>query len=125
MVQFGISGDPALNAVWQKARIPPDPVKETNNRGYITYAMAGTPDSRTTQVFINFRSNAFLDKDGFAPFGQVISGMDVVDKLYSGYGEGAPSGKGPAQGRIQAEGNAYLTKEFPNLSYIKKATIAP
>jgi peptidyl-prolyl cis-trans isomerase A (cyclophilin A) len=123
MVQFGIHADPAVSAVWRNARIAVDPVKESNRRGYITYAMAGSPDTRTTQVFINFRDNAFLDKDGFAPFGRVVSGMDVVDKLYSGYGEGAPSGKGPEQGRIQMEGNAYLTKSFPNLDYIKKAAI--
>jgi peptidyl-prolyl cis-trans isomerase A (cyclophilin A) len=123
MVQFGIHGDPAVSAVWRNARIPVDPVVESNRRGYITYAMAGSPDTRTTQVFINFRDNAGLDKQGFAPFGQVISGMDVVDKLYAGYGEGAPSGKGPNQGQIQAEGNAFLMKSFPNLSYVKKATI--
>jgi peptidyl-prolyl cis-trans isomerase A (cyclophilin A) len=127
MVQFGISGDPALNKVWQAARIPRDPVKQSNKRGYITYAMQGGPqgaDTRTTQVFINFGDNAAsLDAQGFAPFGQVTSGMDVVNKIYSGYGEGAPSGNGPEQGRIQAEGNAYLTKDFPKLDYIKKATI--
>ena len=123
MVQFGIHADPAVSAVWRNARIPVDPVVESNRRGYITYAMAGSPDTRTTQVFINFRDNAGLDKQGFAPFGQVISGMDVVDKLYAGYGEGAPSGKGPNQGQIQAEGNAFLIKSFPNLSYVKKATV--
>ena len=125
MVQFGISGDPALNKVWQGARIGVDPVKESNLRGFITYAMAGTPDSRTTQVFINFRDNPGLDRQGFAPFGQVTKGMDVVDKLYAAYGEGAPSGGGPSQGRLQAEGNAYLMKEFPKLDYIKKASILP
>ena len=125
MVQFGINGDPALNKIWQGARIGVDPVKESNLRGYITYAMAGTPDSRTTQVFINFRDNAGLDRQGFAPFGQVSKGMDVVDKLFAGYGEGAPSGQGPNQGRVQAEGNAYLMKEFPKLDYIKKASILP
>jgi len=127
MVQFGISGDPALNKVWQPARIPRDPVKQSNKRGYLTYAMQGGqqgPDTRTTQVFINFGDNAAsLDAQGFAPFGQVTRGMEVVDKIYSGYGEGAPSGKGPEQGRIQAEGNAYLTKDFSKLDYIKKATI--
>jgi peptidyl-prolyl cis-trans isomerase A (cyclophilin A) len=123
MVQFGIHADPAVSAVWRNARIPVDPVKETNRRGTITYAMSGSPDTRTTQVFINFQNNAGLDRQGFAPFGEVISGMDVVDKLYADYGEGAPSGKGPEQGRIQMEGNAYLNKSFPNLSYIKKATI--
>jgi cyclophilin family peptidyl-prolyl cis-trans isomerase len=126
MVQFGISGDPALNSVWQPARIPRDPVKQSNTRGFLTYAMQGGPqgpDTRTTQVFINFGNNAALDAQGFAPFGRVTKGMEVVDKIYSGYGEGAPSGKGPEQGRVQAEGNAYLTKDFPKLDYIKKATI--
>jgi peptidyl-prolyl cis-trans isomerase A (cyclophilin A) len=126
MVQFGINGDPALNSVWQPARIPRDPVKQSNTRGFMTYAMQGGPqgpDTRTTQVFINFGDNSGLDGQGFAPFGRVIKGMEIVDKIYSGYGEGAPSGKGPEQGRVQAEGNAYLTKDFPKLDYIKKATI--
>jgi peptidyl-prolyl cis-trans isomerase A (cyclophilin A) len=123
MVQFGISGDPALNAVWRNARIGVDPVKQRNMRGYITYAMGGSPDTRTTQVFINFRDNSNLDAQGFAPFGQVTTGMEVVDKIYQGYGEGAPRGDGPDQGRIQAEGNAYLMKSFAKLDYVKKATI--
>jgi len=126
MVQFGISGDPSLNTVWREARIPRDPVKESNKRGYVTFAMQGGatgPDTRTTQVFINFGDNSQLDGSGFAPFGRVTQGMDIVDKIYSGYGEGAPSGKGPDQGRLQAEGNAYLTKDFPKMDYIKKATI--
>jgi peptidyl-prolyl cis-trans isomerase A (cyclophilin A) len=122
MVQFGINGDPALNRVWQAARIPDDAVKGSNTRGTITFATAG-PNTRTTQVFINFGTNASLDSQGFAPFGKVTSGMEVVDKIYGGYGEGAPSGKGPDQGRTQAEGNAYLTKTFPKLDYIKTATI--
>ena len=123
MVQFGINGDPAVSAAWRNARIPVDQAKESNKRGFITYAMGGTPDTRTTQVFINFQNNSSLDGQGFAPFGEVVSGMAVVDKIYSGYGEGAPRGKGPDQGRIQTEGNAYLTKDFSNLDYIKKATI--
>ena len=122
MIQFGINGNPNLAALWRSAMIQDDPVKESNRRGYITYAMAG-PNTRTTQVFINFQNNSGLDGQGFAPFGKVTSGMDVVDKLYSGYGEGAPSGKGPAQGRIQMEGNAYLKKAFPRLDYIEQATI--
>jgi peptidyl-prolyl cis-trans isomerase A (cyclophilin A) len=122
-VQFRINGDPAVSAVWRGARIPPDPVKQSNKRGYITYAMGASPDTRTTQVFINFADNGSLDKMGFAPFGQVVSGMDVVDKIYSEYGEGAPRGRGPDQGRVQMEGNAYLTKDFPKLDYIKTATI--
>jgi peptidyl-prolyl cis-trans isomerase A (cyclophilin A) len=123
MVQFGIHADPAVSAAWRNARIGVDPVKESNKPMYITYAMGGTPDTRTTQVFINFGNNAQLDKMGFAPFGRVIEGQDVVNKIFTGYGEGAPRGKGPEQGRIQSEGNAYLNKEFPKLDYIKKATI--
>ncbi len=124
MVQFGIHGDPAVSAVWRSARIGVDPVKQNNKPMFITYAMGGTPDSRTTQVFINFRDNgASLDKLGFAPFGEVIVGKDVVNKIYTGYGEGAPRGNGPDQGRLQAEGNAFLKKDFPKLDYINKATI--
>jgi len=123
MAQFGINGDPALNSVWSVSRIPDDPVQESNKRGFVTFAMGG-PDTRTTQIFINYNDrNMGLDDQGFSPFGKVIEGMEVVDKFSSEYGEGAPQGKGPAQGRIQAEGNAYLTKDFPNLDYIKTATI--
>jgi peptidyl-prolyl cis-trans isomerase A (cyclophilin A) len=122
MVQFGIHGDPAISSAWRSARITDDPVKGTNSPMTITFATGG-PNTRTTQVFINFGNNAALDKQGFAPFGKVIEGEDVVRKIFSGYGEGAPRGKGPEQGRIQAEGNAYLTKEFPKMDYIKSATI--
>ena len=122
MVQFGINGDPKVSAPWQTARINDDPVKQSNKRGFITFATSGA-NSRTSQVFINFADNARLDQSGFSPFGQVTSGMNIVDALYSGYGEGAPNGRGPDQGKIQREGNAYLTKDFPNLDYVKKATI--
>ena len=122
MVQFGINGDPRIAASWRDANIKDDPVKQSNQRGHITFATAG-PDTRTTQVFINFGDNRGLDSQGFAPFGKVISGMNVVDALYAGYGEGAPRGRGPDQGRIQREGNAYLKKSFARLDYIKQATI--
>jgi peptidyl-prolyl cis-trans isomerase A (cyclophilin A) len=122
MVQFGINGDPKLSSVWREARIKDDPVKQSNSRGFITFATAG-PNTRTTQVFINFADNSALDNQGFAPFGKVVSGMNAVDTLYAEYGEGAPSGRGPAQERIQREGNAYLAGSFANLDYIKKATI--
>jgi peptidyl-prolyl cis-trans isomerase A (cyclophilin A) len=123
MAQFGIHGEPALNGVWHDARIPDDPVQQSNKRGYVTFATAG-PNTRTTQVFINFADrNARLDGQGFAPFGKVVEGMEVVDKLFSGYGEAAPQGHGPDQGRIQKEGNAYLTKFFPKLDYVKQASI--
>jgi len=122
MVQFGINGDPSLSAKWREARIPDDKVAQSNKRGFITYAMAG-PNTRTSQVFINFGDNAALDSQGFAPFGQVIQGMDVIDKINAEYGEGAPRGRGPDQGRLQMEGNAYLNKDFPRMDFIKKATI--
>jgi peptidyl-prolyl cis-trans isomerase A (cyclophilin A) len=123
MAQIGIQGTPAIDAPWINARIKDDPVKESNKRGFVSFATGG-PNTRTTQFFINYRDNSNLDKMGFAPFGEVVKGMDVVDQLYNGYGEGAPQGKGPQQGRIHAEGNAYLNKEFPKLDYIKTATIA-
>ena len=122
MVQFGIHGDPKVSAVWRGAQIKDDPVKESNKRGYITYATAG-PNTRTTQLFINFANNSPLDGQGFAPFGQVTKGMDVVDTIYNGYGEGAPSGNGPEQGKIHMQGNSYLEQSFPKLDYIKSATI--
>jgi peptidyl-prolyl cis-trans isomerase A (cyclophilin A) len=122
MVQFGINGEPTVMAQWREKPVKDDPVKQSNKRGMITFAMAG-PNTRTSQVFINFNDNTNLDGMGFAPFGRVISGMDVVDKLNPEYGEGAPRGRGPDQSRMQREGNAYLVKEFGRLDYIKKATI--
>ena len=124
MCQFGINGDPAVSAKWRTANIADDPVKGSNTRGTITFATAG-PNTRTTQLFINFGDNAMLDRQGFSPFGKVAEGMDVVDKINGEYGEGAPGGRGPNQGRVQMEGNAFLKKEFPNLDYIKSATIVP
>ena len=124
MCQFGIHADPKVAAAWREARIIDDPVKGSNTRGAITFATAG-PNTRTTQLFINLVDNARLDGMGFSPFGKVTEGMDVVDKIYSGYGEGAPRGNGPDQGRIQQEGNAYLKKDFPKLDYIKSASILP
>jgi peptidyl-prolyl cis-trans isomerase A (cyclophilin A) len=122
MVQFGINGDPAANMAWRQASIPDDPVTQSNKRGMVTYAMAG-PDTRTTQLFINFKDNTSLDGQGFAPFGSVVLGLSVVDSLYSGYGEGAPSGMGPEQGRAQAEGNAYLRASFPKMDFVKTARL--
>jgi len=123
MAQFGIHGTPAVQSAWRAASLKDDPVRQSNKRGTVTFATAG-PNTRTTQFFINFGDNTGLDKQGFAPFGEVVSGMGVVDKINAEYGEGAPRGKGPDQGRLQSEGNAYLNKEFPKLDYIKSATIA-
>ena len=122
MVQFGINGDPGVMARWRTAQIGDDPVTQSNKRGTVTFAMAG-PNTRTSQVFINFADNANLDGMGFSPFGRIVSGMNVVDALNAEYGEGAPRGRGPDQSRLQSEGNTYLMKDFPRMDYIKKATI--
>lgn len=124
VAQFGMNGNPDVQQVWSGANMPDDPVQQSNKPGYITYAKTNQPNSRSTQLFINLRDNSQLDRMGFAPFGRVSEGMDVVDKLYAGYGDGPPSGSGPNQAQIMAEGNAYLTEAFPKLDYIKKATIA-
>jgi len=116
MVQFGIHGDPDIQRNWQNASIKDDPVTQSNRRGTITFATRG-PNTRTTQLFINFGSNGGLDKQGFAPFGEVTTGMASVDKINAQYGEQ------PNQGSMQANGNAYLNKEFPKLDFVKKATI--
>ena len=121
VVQFGIAGDPAVSARWRNMNMADDPVKESNRRGTITFAKSG-PNSRTTQVFFNLKDNTSLDSQGFAPFGKVIDGMDVVDRFFSGYREGPPRGEGPEQQLIEAQGNAYLAK-FPHLDYIKTARI--
>jgi cyclophilin family peptidyl-prolyl cis-trans isomerase len=120
VVQFGISARPDVSAAWKDATIPDDPVTQSNSRGTLTFATAG-PNTRTTQIFINLADNARLDGMGFAPFGKVVSGMDVVDNFYSGYGEGAPQGNGPDQGRITAEGKTYLDSNFPKLDSVKSA----
>ncbi|MCB9662885.1 MAG: peptidylprolyl isomerase [Alphaproteobacteria bacterium] len=121
MAQVGLHGDPEVNVAWRMARIKDDPVTQSNTRGMVTFATAG-PNTRTTQIFFNYKDNRNLDAMGFAPFGKVRD-MTALDALYKGYGEGAPSGRGPNQGRIQQEGARYLEAEFPNLSYIRKAEI--
>jgi len=129
MAQIGMNGNAEVQSAWDKSKLQDDPVKESNKKGYVSFASAG-PNTRTTQFFINLGDNARLDKSGacgpgcaFPPFGEVTSGMDIVDQIYSGYGEGAPRGRGPDQGRIRMEGNSYLKKDFPKLDYVKKATI--
>ena len=122
MVQFGIHGEPAVNAAWEKLPVPDDSVAHSNARGTMSFATSG-PATRTTQVFINLVDNASLDQMGFSPVGEVIEGMAVVDSLYAGYGEGAPAGFGPDQMRIMSEGNAYLEREFPKLDFIRTARL--
>jgi peptidyl-prolyl cis-trans isomerase A (cyclophilin A) len=122
VVQFGINGDPKTNRLWSTMNLQDDPVKESNTRGMVTYATAG-PNTRTTQIFINLADNKRLDKDGFAPFGKVTKGMEVVESFYSGYGEMAPRGQGVDTDKLEQQGNPYLEGKFPRLDYIRKATV--
>lgn len=125
MAQTGINGDPSVQSKWRDANIPDDPASgHSNQRGFLTFATGG-PNTRTTQFFINFRDNSFLDAQGFPPFGKIIEGEAVTDQLYRAYGEGAPGGSGPDQGQIQSRGNAYLEEQYPNLDAIKTARIIP
>lgn len=120
MAQFGINGNPAVTAAWNKIDLKDDPPnKQSNTRGFITYGTTGRPDSRGTQVFINYKDNAFLDAQGFVPFGQVVEGMEIVDMLNAEYGSGPQN----AQGRISAEGNKFLIASYPKLDFIKTATV--
>jgi peptidyl-prolyl cis-trans isomerase A (cyclophilin A) len=123
MVQFGISGDPRVSSKWRIANIKDDPVAKSNKRGMVTFAQTSQPDSRSTQVFINFADNGTLDASRFAPFGEVVQGMSVVDSLYHGYGESKPGGNGPDQGRVQEGGNQYLDGDFPLLDHILSTQI--
>lgn len=123
IAQFGLNGDPAVIASWKHRTIPDDTVRVSNVRGTLAYAMTG-PDTRTTQIYINLSNNEKLDSQGFAPFAQVISGMDAVDRLYAGYGENAGGGvRAGKQGLIEKGGNAYLTRAFPKLDYISRAYV--
>lgn len=124
VAQFGMPADPQVAQAWADRNLQDDPVKQSNRRGTLTYAsMAPTPNTRSTQLFINLADNANLDGMGFAPIGEVVEGMAAIDSLYSAYGEGPPYGPGPDQGRLMAEGNAYLQRQFPNLDYIRSVTI--
>lgn len=123
IAQFGIAGDPKVTAAWKERTIPDDPVRQSNLRGTLAYAMTG-PGTRSTQIYVNLADNARLDAQGFAPIGRVISGMDVVDRLYAGYGEGAGGGmRGGQQGKMLAGGNAYLDASFPRLDRLVRARI--
>lgn len=122
MVQFGLHGAPKVNQAWKIARIADDPRTQPNKKGTISFANSG-PNSRTTQVFINFNDHATLDSMGFAPFGSVTEGMDVVEKLHKGYGDGPPQGPGPDQREIERKGNDYLKRRYPELDWIKRAQI--
>jgi peptidyl-prolyl cis-trans isomerase A (cyclophilin A) len=120
MAQFGLNPDPKVSAAWTNQNLMDEPVKESNKRGFVTFAKSGMPNSRTTQLFINYGDNSRLDADGFAPFGEVIEGMDVVEKFYSGYGDN-PS----TQGAIQQIGKSWIDKNMPKVDSIKMAVIVP
>jgi peptidyl-prolyl cis-trans isomerase A (cyclophilin A) len=123
VVQFGINGDPNTNALWSTGLLPDDPVKHHNAKGTVTYAKPG-PNARTTQLFINLKDNrGNLDSQGFAPIGQVVDGMPVVESLYAFYGEIPPAGQGPDPNKIEQQGNEYLEAHFPRLDFIKKAIV--
>jgi peptidyl-prolyl cis-trans isomerase A (cyclophilin A) len=122
VAQFGASGDPRVAKVWDVRTIRDDPVRQSNTRGTVTFATGG-PDTRTTQLFVNYANNSRLDRLGFAPLGRVVDGMARVDSLYSGYGEGTPRGKGPDQDRLAAEGTAYLERDFPRLDWVRSARV--
>jgi peptidyl-prolyl cis-trans isomerase A (cyclophilin A) len=122
MAQFGLSAHPEVSRAWEQANIKDDPIVQSNHRGFVSFAMAG-PNTRTTQVFINFGNNERLDQSGFSAFGMVTDGMEVVDKLYSGYGEGAPDGHGPDQSQIGNIGHTYLDQKFPKLDKIETARL--
>ena len=120
MAQFGINGDPAVNEAWEKVKLIDDPGNgKSNVRGILTYGTTGQPNSRTTQLFINYKDNSYLDRQGFVPIGEVVEGMEIVDMLNSEYGAGPQN----QQGRIVTEGNKFLTANFPKLDYIKTATV--
>jgi len=122
VVQFGINGDAQVSQLWSTLRIPDDPVKQKNRKGTVTFASSG-PGARTTQVFVNMRDNLSLDRQGFAPIGRVAEGMDVLERLYGGYGDMPPRGSGPDGVEIERQGNVYLDNHFPRLDFIKKATV--
>lgn len=123
MAQVGMHGNPYVNAAWAQSPIVDDPVNASNTRGMVSFAKRPDPNTRTAQFFVNYRDNSNLDEMGFAPIGEVVEGMDVVDQLNSEYGEGQPRGSGPFQNMIAREGNAYLDADFPNLDRIIRATI--
>ncbi len=126
VVQWGINGNPKINQQWSAISIKDDPPKVSNKIGTVVFAKTGEPDSRTTQVFINLRDNsASLDPQGFTPFGEIVQGMENIEQIYMGYGDGPPHGQGPDQEAISQNGNAYLRQNYPKLDYIKSATIIP
>jgi peptidyl-prolyl cis-trans isomerase A (cyclophilin A) len=119
MAQWGLHADPSVQSAWRTANLKDEPVKKSNTKGFVSFTRESSPNSSYTMVFINYKDNSYLDADGFAPFGEVVSGMDVAERLYSGYGRQNV----PDQRRILRDGNAYLQAEYPMLDFVKTATI--
>lgn len=124
MAQWGLNGDPYVNQAWKTEYLVDDPVVESNTRGRVAFAKGGL-HTRTTEVFISYKDNSALDGEGFAPFGEVVEGMDVVDSFHAAYGDGPPRGEGPYQAMAAARGNAYFDEEFPELTRIDSVTVEP
>ena len=124
VAQFGLSGDPYVNQAWKTEFLVDDPVTQTNRRGRVTFAKGGR-HSRTTEIFVNLRDNPQLDENGFAPLGEVVEGMEVVDAFHAAYGDGPPRGEGPYQAMVEARGNLYLDADFPDLTHIERASVEP
>ena len=120
VVQWGLNGDPAVQSVWRRANLQDDPRVKSNRRGMVTFAKESLPHTRSTQIFINYADNDYLDAEAFVPFGQVVTGLQIAERLYA-----PPRDKEPDQRRILTQGNEYLQKEFPQLDFVKKATIVP
>lgn len=124
VAQFGLNGDPYVNQAWKTEYLVDDPVVRENTRGRVTFAKGGR-HTRTTEVFVNLDDNPQLDENHFAPIGEVVEGMSVVDQFHAEYGDGPPRGEGPYQAMVEARGNAYLDEEFPDLTRIVRATVVP
>jgi len=122
IAQFGIHKDFNVHATWRELVIADDPPREKNLRGTLAFAQSG-PNTRATEAFINLKDNPELDDQGFAPFGKIVEGVELIDALYSGYGELGPKGKGPDAGRAENEANEYIAPRFPRLDYIKRARL--
>lgn len=124
IAQFGVHRDFSVHAKWRNLFIVDDPRREKNLRGTLAFAQSG-PSTRATEIFINLADNAVLDDQGFVPFGKIVEGIEVIDKLYSGYGEMRPEGKEIDAGRVEEEANEYLAPRFPKMDYVKRARLLP
>ena len=125
IVQFGLNGNPAVNAAWKDRYMPDDPPRSHNVRGSFAFAFKAQPNTRSVQIYINLADNTRNDAEAFTVLGTVIEGMSVVDSLYSGYGENSGSGmRQGRQGPLETGGNAYMDREYPLLDHILRVTVS-